>query len=181
MRLFYFKEKPATLLRHGNKKIKKHMFQWKKFVSKENFTLVEVIKAFMKMKENGEHAVRAISPKKTVLPRLGLGLGLGLGLELGFGWFSSGAIVLESGKIYARWWALGWWVAGVSISLWKKKQIIQRERPTGKSLESSWVVFKTTFINKGPNVHYINYLKCDSLSLTRISCNYCKLPFLSFF
>ena len=29
MRLFYFKEKPATPLRHGGKTIKKHMFQWK--------------------------------------------------------------------------------------------------------------------------------------------------------
>ena len=28
MRLFYFKEKPTTPLRHGGKIIKKHIFQW---------------------------------------------------------------------------------------------------------------------------------------------------------
>ena len=29
MGLFYFREKPTTLLRHGSKNMKKHMFKWK--------------------------------------------------------------------------------------------------------------------------------------------------------
>ena len=37
------------------KNMKKHMSQRKKLVCKENFALVEVMKAFMKTKENGQN------------------------------------------------------------------------------------------------------------------------------
>ena len=54
IRLFYFKEKPTTPLRHGGKTMKKHV-SVKKIICKNVFAKVEVIKAFMKTKENGEN------------------------------------------------------------------------------------------------------------------------------
>ena len=45
---------PSTPLRHGSN-MKKHMLQWKKLLCKEIFAQVEVIRAFMKMKENEEN------------------------------------------------------------------------------------------------------------------------------
>ena len=53
MRLFYFKEKPTTPLRHLGKTMKKHV-SMKKLIYKNIFAYVKVIKAFMKTKENGE-------------------------------------------------------------------------------------------------------------------------------
>ena len=59
------------------------------------------------------------------------------------------------GKTYTRYtrcWTLGWGIAEVSLPLWKRKYMIQREKPEGKWLESSWVVFNSFFINnKGPS------------------------------
>ena len=50
MGLFYFKEKPTTPLRHGGKTT---CFSEKSY--KDIFAYMEVIKAFMKTKENGEN------------------------------------------------------------------------------------------------------------------------------
>ena len=54
MRLFYFKEKSKTFLRHGSENMKKHV-SVKRLICKEIFAEVEIIKAFMEMKENGEN------------------------------------------------------------------------------------------------------------------------------
>ena len=56
-RLFYFKDKPATPLQHGSENMKKHV-SVKKLICKEIFTEVEIIKAFMEIKENGENVYK---------------------------------------------------------------------------------------------------------------------------
>ena len=60
MRLFCFKEKPTTPLHHGSKNMKKHV-SVKKLICKEIFASVEVIKAFMKMKGNGENIYKMMN------------------------------------------------------------------------------------------------------------------------
>ena len=67
-RLFYFKDKPTIPLRHWSENMKKHV-PVKKLICKEIFTEVEIIKAFMDIKENGENvykierAIRSCSTK----------------------------------------------------------------------------------------------------------------------
>ena len=57
----------------------------------------------------------------------------------------------------------------------------ERERSGGKWLENSWAVFTVESSLPSQKVHYTDYLKCDSPSLTRFSCKKLwstKLPFL---
>ena len=60
MKLFYFKEKLTDLLRHEDKNIKKHV-SVKNLIYKDIFAKVEVIKEFMKMKENGEKIYKMLN------------------------------------------------------------------------------------------------------------------------
>ena len=76
VRLFYFKEKTATPLRHGSKTIKKHLLQWNVFIRIFLFKW-KLLKHLRKRK--------------------------------------------KMGKIFTRSWTLGWGIAEVSLTLWKRK------------------------------------------------------------
>ena len=54
MRLFSYKEKPATPLRHGGKNLKKHMFQWKNLFVRRFLRKCKYSGIYIKTKENEE-------------------------------------------------------------------------------------------------------------------------------
>ena len=60
MRLFYFKDEPKTSLCYGGKTITKCILV-KKLIYKDIFALVEVIKASVKTKENGENIYKMLN------------------------------------------------------------------------------------------------------------------------
>ena len=59
MRSFCFKERPTT--RHGSKKNEETHTSQKKLICKEIFTLIKVIKIFMKTKGNGENIYKRMN------------------------------------------------------------------------------------------------------------------------
>ena len=58
MRLFYFKEKPTTPLRHGGKTIKKHMFHWKHLFIRIFLLKLKLLEHLWKRKEMGKTYAR---------------------------------------------------------------------------------------------------------------------------
>ena len=54
MRLFYFREKLATHLRHGGKTIKKHIFQWKNLFTRIILLKRKLLKYLWKRKKMGK-------------------------------------------------------------------------------------------------------------------------------
>ena len=54
MRLFYFKEKPTTPLRHGGKTMVKHMFRWKNLLIRIFLLKWKLLKHLWKQKKMGK-------------------------------------------------------------------------------------------------------------------------------
>ena len=55
MRLFHFKEKPTTPLRHRGKTMKKHMFQWKKLIYNDILLTWKLLKHLWTRKKMGKY------------------------------------------------------------------------------------------------------------------------------